>query len=166
MLGVIDERRPVATGVVLALVGEGAAGVETGATVEGSLHPNQPGSKQLVAVLVDGDAELVGAGATAGVVVVEDAEDDVVVVVVVMISLHPNHPGVLQVDVDEVEDEVVLLLVLVVAPLVVLSSRQPHHPGVLQVSVRVLVLEVVVELTLLVTGSVPLLSKNFQLKQS
>jgi len=68
-------------------------------------------------------------------------------VVVVISSLHPNQPGVLQV-------EVVVVLVLVVDPeLVVVSSRQPHQPGVLQVEVRVFVLvedvDVVVALLLL-----------------
>jgi len=46
-------------------------------------------------------------------------------VVVVVSSLHPNQPGVLQVDVD-----VVVVLVLVVVEVVVVSSKHPHHPGV------------------------------------
>jgi len=50
--------------------------------------------------------------------------------------LHPNQPGVLQVDVVDV---VVVKLGVSVAPIVVVSSKHPHHPGVLQVSVRVLV---------------------------
>lgn len=76
--------------------------------------------------------------------------------VVVVSSLHPNQPGVLQVDVDEE------LVVVVTGADVVVSSRQPHHPGVLQVSVRVR--EVDVELlVVVVVVSVPLLSKNFQL---
>lgn len=51
---------------------------------------------------------------------------------------------------------------------VVDSSRHPHHPGVWHVSVRVLVRDVVVAelLLLVVVFSVPLDSKNFQLKQS
>lgn len=47
-------------------------------------------------------------------------------------SLQPNQPGVLQVDVEDVD--VVFEEVLVWE---VLSSRQPHQPGVLHVSVRV-----------------------------
>lgn len=55
-------------------------------------------------------------------------------------SLQPNQPGVLQVD-DDVDDvDVVFDDVLVP---VVLSSRQPHQPGVLHVSVRVRVLTLV-----------------------
>lgn len=78
------------------------------------------------------------------------------------LSLQPNQPGVLHVDVDEVEVEVVLTVV--VALLVVDSSRQPHQPGVLQVSVRVRVLRVrvVVDVGIdfdEVVVSVPLLSK-------
>lgn len=76
------------------------------------------------------------------------------------LSLQPNHPGVLQVEVDEVE---VVLIVDVALP-VVDSSRQPHQPGVLQVSVRVRELRVSVELDVgldfeEVVVSVPLLSK-------
>ena len=95
---------------------------------------------------------IVGAGAAEGVVtMVEDAE------VVVVGSLHPNQPGVLHVDV-ELDD------VLVVRPEVVVSSKQPHQPGVLHVSVLVRVDDE--ELLELVIGSLELLSKNFQLKQS
>jgi hypothetical protein len=50
-------------------------------------------------------------------------------VVLVGSSLQPNHPGVLQVDVEDVVVVVVLLLVCV-PELVVLSSKHPHHPGV------------------------------------
>jgi len=82
--------------------------------------------------------------------------------VVVVGSLQPNQPGVLQVEV-EVDDVLVEVVVVVVGPDVVFSSRQPHQPGVLHVSVLV---RVDVELRVLVIGSVPLLSKNFQLKQS
>ena len=88
----------------------------------------------------------VGAGAT-----VEDDSDTVDEVVVVG-SLHPNQPGVLQVDVD---DELVDVAVSVVV--VVVSSRHPHHPGVLHVSVRVRVDDVVL-LEDVVVRSVPLLS--------
>lgn len=126
--------------------------------VVGSLHPNQPGvSHVLVRVLVGcvDVVVMVGAGAAEGVVIMVEDEE-----VVVIGSLQPNQPGVLQVDVelDDVDD------VLVVGPEVVVSSRQPHHPGVLQVSVLVLVDDV--ELLELVVGSLLLLSKNFQLKQS
>lgn len=76
--------------------------------------------------------------------------------VVVSSSLHPNQPGVLQVEVDEE------LVVVVTGAEVVVSSKQPHHPGVLQVSVRVRDVDVEL-LILLVVVSVPLLSKNFQL---
>jgi hypothetical protein len=85
----------------------------------------------------------VGQGAALEEVI--DVED-----VVVVGSLHPNHPGVLHVDV-ELDD-----VLVEVAVVVVVSSKQPHHPGVLQVSVRVLVAEVV--LLLVVVVSVPLLS--------
>lgn len=80
--------------------------------------------------------------------------------VVVVSSLQPNHPGVSQVLVEDVDEEV---LVDVVGAEVVDSSRQPHHPGVLQVSVRVRVVVDVAVLALLVVVSVPLFSKYFQL---
>jgi len=83
---------------------------------------------------------------------------------VVVSSLHPNQPGVRQI----VELEVVSLagtLVLEVEMVVVVSSRHPHHPGVLHVVVRVYVVEEE-ELELVMFGSVPLLSKYSQLKQS
>jgi hypothetical protein len=48
-------------------------------------------------------------------------------VVVFVSSLHPNQPGVLQVDVDVV---VVVLVLVVVPEVVVVSSKHPHHPGV------------------------------------
>lgn len=119
-----------------------------------SLQPNQPGVSH-VEVLVRGVDVVVTGGVVTG------AE-----VVVVVGSLQPNQPGVLQVD---VELEVVLVDelvdVVVVGPEVVDSSKQPHHPGVLHVSVLVRVLLLVDELVL-VMGSLPLLSKNFQLKQS
>ena len=95
-----------------------------------------------------------GAGTADSVAVVVEVDE-----VVVVLSLPPNQPGVSQVDVD-----LELVVVLVVGPEVVLSSKQPHHPGVLQVSVLVRVDEE--ELLVLVIGSLPLLSKNFQLKQS
>lgn len=75
-------------------------------------------------------------------------------------SLHPNQPGVLQVDVDDVVVVDVFFVAVVVG-----SSRQPHQPGVLQVSVLVLVLGLVVEvglLDLVVLLSVPFDSKYFQ----
>lgn len=88
---------------------------------------------------------------------------DVTGLVVVVLSLHPNQPGVLQVVV--VVDVVVQLVEVAVPVVVVVSSRHPHHPGVLQVSVRVRVL---VELDAAddVVVSVPLLSYIFQLAQS
>jgi hypothetical protein len=96
---------------------------------------------------------------------VAEADGTAVPTIVVVGSLHPNHPGVLQV-VVVVTDVLVLVLelVLVVFVDVLDSSKQPHQPGVLQVVVRVLVEkdEVLVD----VLGSEPLLSKYFQLKQS
>jgi hypothetical protein len=100
-------------------------------------------------------------GAGAGLVVC-----DVVVVDVSSsgsLSLHPNQPGVLHVEVDEVE---VGFVVVVELP-VVDSSRHPHQPGVLHVSVRVRVLRVRVEVDVgfdmeEVVVSVPLLSKYSQ----
>lgn len=80
---------------------------------------------------------------------------------VVVGSLHPNQPGVSQVVVEVVS----VVLVLVAVPVVVvLSSKQPHQPGVLQVLVRVCTFEVVVVVDVVVSD--PLLSGNFQLKQS
>lgn len=123
--------------------------------VVASLQPHHPGVAQLVEL--DDDAEVVDtdelvvelalelisellvlvAGVSDGVVMTGagSALGDVIVVVKVIVvgSLHPNHPGVLQV-------EVVIVLVMVVVgvfDVVVDSSRQPHQPGVLQVSVRV-----------------------------
>lgn len=85
-------------------------------------------------------------------------------------SLQPNQPGVLQLEVVEVVSLVVVDVDVdvdvdvVVVVVVVDSSRQPHQPGVLQVLVRVRVFDVLVVLEVVV--SEPLLSKNFQLKQS
>ena len=118
----------------------------------GSSQPNHPGvwhelldvDRYVVVVTVT-----VGAGAAEGVFIVLDE-------VVVVGSLHPNQPGI-----SQVEDELGELLDVVVVEVVVVSSRQPHQPGVLQVSVRVRVNVLV--LLLLVVVSVPLLSKNFQL---
>lgn len=57
---------------------------------------------------------------------------------VVVLSLHPNQPGVLQVEVVDVV--VTSDVVVVVAGMVVdVLSLHPHHPGVLQVSDLVLV---------------------------
>lgn len=133
--------------------------------VLGSLQPNQPGVSQVVLLLADEDVDvgrervvvIVGTGAA----VLEELE--LVVVVVVVGSLQPNHPGVLHVDVDVavVEEDVVVVVISVV----VVLSRQPHQPGVLQVSVRVRVRVLVLERVVVVV-SVPLLSKNDQLKQS
>lgn len=68
-------------------------------------------------------------------------EVELLLVVVVVSSLHPNHPGVLHVEV-EVEVVEVLIDVPVVA---VVSSKQPHHPGVWHVLVLVRVFVVVDE---------------------
>jgi len=98
----------------------------------------------------------VAVGADAAVVVC-----DVVFVVVSSSSLHPNQPGVLHVEVDDV-----LVLVVVVADFDVDSSKHPHQPGVLHVSVRVRVdcdagvdVDVGFGLDDDVVVSVPLLSK-------
>ena len=77
-------------------------------------------------------------------------------------SLQPNQPGVLQLVVVGVVSRVVVDVEVVVV--VVDSSRQPHQPGVLHVDVRVRVLDVLDVRDVVV--SEPLLSKNFQLKQS
>ena len=118
------------------------------------MHPNQPGWLQLVEC--DGLAV-----AVAEAMVDEGAAVAPLVVEVVVGSLHPNQPGVLQVEVVAVD----VLVLILVFEVVVVSSRQPHQPGVLHVVVRVLVLvlEVVVELVVL---SEPLLSKYFHRKQS
>lgn len=123
--------------------------------------PNQPGYLQDEVDPEVGKCEVVetdGAG---------DGLATVVVMVDVLssgsLSLQPNHPGVLQVEVDEVE----VVFMVVVALLVVDSSRHPHQPGVLHVSVRVREVRVVpisVELDVgldfeEVEVSVPLLSK-------
>lgn len=111
--------------------------------VDSSLQPqNLPGVSQVV-VMEDGLAE------------------SFVVVVVVVLSLHPNQPGVLHV--------VVVVVVgagtgAVTSPVVV-WSKQPHQPGVWHVEVRVRVREVVVG-TADVVDSVPLLSYIFQGPQS
>lgn len=89
-------------------------------------------------------------------------EGEVTGSVVVVLSLHPNQPGVLHVVVVVVD----VVVVVVEAGLVVVdSSKQPHQPGVLHVSVRVLDLVDVDEL-LDVVVSVPLLSYIFQFAQS
>lgn len=128
--------------------------------VVGSLHPHQPLLLQVVVVVVVTDVLVVVVGMVVTVGAGAGAEVRYVVVyVVVASSLQPNQPGVRQV--------VVVTVLVSVTVLLVLSSRHPHHPGVLQVSVRVLLL--VVEVLVgakVVVDSVPLLSKNFQLKQS
>jgi len=84
-------------------------GVEEGADV-GSLHPpKKPWEWHVVEELVGDVTVTVGFGA--------------LLVLVVVSSLHPNHPGVLQVEVD------VVLLLVDVPEVVVLSSKHPHHPG-------------------------------------
>ena len=102
--------------------------------------------------------ELVAAG-----VVVVKSEVMVTSSLVVVLSLHPNQPGVLHVDVDV--DCVVGVVVPVAGPVFVVLSKQPHHPGVWQVDVRVLV-RVVVGTVDVVVLSVPLLSYIFHWAQS
>lgn len=146
-----------------------------GGSVGSKQPPNQPGYSQLEAF----DEEVVGC---ANVVVMEGAgagEGVAAFVVDSSPSRHPNHPGVLQVEVEDllvaVEAVVVVIVVLVVGVVVVDSSRHPHQPGVLQVSVRVLLFldvdfDVDVDLVVEVdegtvedvVGSVPLLSKYCQ----
>lgn len=117
--------------------------IETGEVVVGSLQPNQPGVIQVGEVVVDEvvAGEVVAGEVVAGEVLVAGREMVLLVGVVVTSSLHPNHPGVLHVEVDVVVVEVV---VCVDPELVVVSSRHPHHPGVWQVDVRVCDLVVVV----------------------
>lgn len=138
-----------------------------GAVARSSQPPNHPGVSQDVVDVVVADV-LVGAVVNARVVVVST-------VVVIGSSLHPNQPGFVQVVVVYVEVIVVLLVLggmLVAVPDVMVdSSRQPHQPGVLHVSVLVRVVVFEVDVLVLVGAeevvvSVPLLSKNFQLKQS
>jgi hypothetical protein len=127
--------------------------------------PNQSGylHNEVAAEEVGEEEVAVTEGAGAGLAVC-----DVVLVVDVSsegsLSLQPNQPGVLQVEVD---DDDVVVEVVVALP-VVDSSRQPHHPGVLHVSVRVRVLRVRVAVDVgldfddVVVVSVPLLSKYSQ----
>lgn len=129
--------------------------------VVGSLQPqNFPGVSQVV---VDVGTDSVGE-VTGGLVVVVVVVWLVVVVdtVVVVLSLQPNQPGVLQV---EVEEELLVVVVVTSPVVVVVSSRQPHQPGVLHVSVRVRVV-VVLDGFEVVVDSVPLLSYIFQFAQS
>ena len=106
-----------------------------------------------------------GAGAGAGVLEISWEEVGVVVVGSGFSSLQPNQPGVLHVDVDF---DLLEVDVVVVGPVVVVdSSKHPNHPGVLHVSVLVLLVALVLEMIVeVVVGSVPLLSKNSQGKQS
>ncbi len=94
----------------------GAVGDGAGCdVVMGSLHPNQPGVAHVEVAVIE---VLV----TVGIMVLALLD------VVVTSSLHPNQPGVLHV---EVEVDVVICLLVVVAPIVVeVSSRHPHQPGV------------------------------------
>lgn len=155
MLGKVlgEELSPVDEGTDEVIVGaavigggKGPVGLITLLVGSGSSRQpqNLPGMRQEV------DVDVV-------VVVVGSVE---VVSVVVVLSLHPNHPGVLHVD---VEVEVVVVVVVVGVPVVL--SRHPHHPGVWQVDVRVLVRVVAVELEDVVV-SVPLLSYIFHWAQS
>lgn len=118
----------VAVGAILQYTASAA-----GVVVEGVSSRQRPNQPLLVHVVV------------AGSVVVGSAVD--VGITVVVLSLQPNHPGVLQVLVVVSVDVVVELCVVVV------SSLQPHQPGVLHVSVLVLVLLVLVGM-LVVAGLV------------
>lgn len=137
-----------------------------------SLHPqNLPGDSHVVEVggMVVNRELVVGSSlqpqnlpGVSQVVVMEDGLAEsfvVVVVVVVVLSLHPNQPGVLHVEV------VVVGAGTDVTSPVVVWSKQPHQPGVWHVEVRVRVREVVVG-TADVVDSVPLLSYIFQGPQS
>jgi hypothetical protein len=124
---------------------------EVGEIEVGSLQPpKKPGDWQVVVPVV--------------VFVAVGIIDRVLLVVVVVLSLHPNQPGVLHVDV--VEEVVMVIGLVVVAVVVVLSSKQPHQPGVLQVSVLVRIFEVLEEDLEEVVGSELLLSKYFHNAQS
>jgi hypothetical protein len=104
-----------------------------GNVIVGSLQPpNQPGDSHVVLI------EKLCVGLMELVLVMVALADPLGVVVV--LSLHPNHPGVLHV---EVVDEVVVTSLVVVAPVVVVSSKHPHQPGVSHVAVLVLCLVVV-----------------------
>jgi len=119
-----------------------------------SLHPNQPGDRQVDVDVGWTCSFEVGDGVAVGVVVV-------------MLSLHPNQPGVWHVVVGVVLGFLSfgLVVVVLVVVVVVVSSRQPHQPGVLHVEVRVVVVVVLVVDVVVVT-SLWLLSKKSQLKQS
>jgi len=124
-----------------------------------SLQPqNRPGVSQVA--VMDAVSVHPDVGASVAVVVVVVV---VVAAVVVVLSLQPNQPGVLHV---EVVVAVVVVVDVVDVVAVVLSSRQPHQPGVLQVVVRVRVFvetdvgEAIVELC------VPLPQYMFQRLQS
>jgi len=104
--------------------------------VVGSEHPHHPGVLQDVVEVEDVCDVFVAVG-----------WEEPLLAVVAVLSLHPNQPGVSQVDVDEV---VVVLELVVLPEVVVVSSKHPHHPGVEQVEVRVLVrVEVEVAVVLL-----------------
>jgi hypothetical protein len=95
--------------------------------------------KKRLQSVVDGASQISGAFVT-------DAILDSVLVTVVVLSLHPNQPGVWQV----VVVIVVVVLVIVVIPVVdVFSSKQSHQPGVSHVEVLVLILVEVEELVVL-----------------
>lgn len=151
------------------LVGVTIDAVEVGPLVTGGCV-RVPGSGLVVVVVSSSSQQphhLPGVSqVVVGVAVVVVDDDDVVscvvvavVTVLVVLSLHPNHPGVLQVDVD-----VDVVVVIVETPVVVVS-RQPHQPGVLHVDVRVRVRVVVVDVEVVVV-SVPLLSYIFHWAQS
>jgi len=109
---------------------------------------------------------------------------EVVVVVVIdvfdFLSLQPNQPGVLHVDVVVVVFVEVIVTVLVtiasvvevgssvsvVVSVVVVWSRHPHQPGVLHVFVRLVVVKEDVEVEMRVVLVVKLVFTNFHAAQS
>lgn len=134
---------------------------------------NKPGVLQDEVAKVGG-AVIVGAGVAVGVVEVvvwswhpnhpgvlhvEVVVETLVEEVVVVGSLHPNQPGVLHVEVELLEEVVVVVMV-------VLPSKHPHQPGVLQIDVLVGIEDVAGEVVVVVVISEPLLLKNFQSSQS
>jgi hypothetical protein len=155
-----DVEVAVGVGIAVLILVFLAGGSPQGGSSPSRHPPNQPGYSH-DDVAVGDDEVVVTVGAGARVVVCGDFE----VVFSPLSSLQPNHPGVLHVDVEDVD----VLFDVVFVPVVVVSSRQPHQPGVLHVSVLVRVLlladfDVAVGFEeWVVVVSVPLLSKYFQL---
>lgn len=129
MTGSVESLQPPKKPGDVQVVEEVGGEVVTGSV--GSLQPpKKPGDVHVVETVLVVVVEDVGVGVGTAVL------EGVAGVVVVVLSLHPNQPGVLHVVVVAVD--VVLLVAVPVA--VVVSSRHPHHPGVLHVSVLVRVL--------------------------